>query len=281
MLCGALYCIFSWVMSNVTGNMSYMFQPAVGYSGVLFSYIFVECHHAVVSSRSFFGLFDVPVKVYPWIILVAIQFVMPNISFLGHLSGIVVGLMAVSGIMDLLMPSFEFCAKFETSPCCFNVYKFSNYVPSVDYSLKVASSSQNSEDSTFLKIVGGVKWAFATVWHLISTLLYIIGFPVDSCVVSVSRCYAKVINNMNSFIYANRTSFEIDAPASSNSENRVYNIDDVEHTAGGSIVQDVSGTDLIGEGNSSRSFVSDDIESNRENARQARLLKFAKSNNQH
>jgi hypothetical protein len=39
------------------------------------------------SSQSLFGIFDVPAKIYPWILLILIQLLMPGASFIGHLSG--------------------------------------------------------------------------------------------------------------------------------------------------------------------------------------------------
>lgn len=45
----------------------------MGYSGVLFSYALVEAFHSAETSRSVFGLFSVPTKAYPFILLVLIQ----------------------------------------------------------------------------------------------------------------------------------------------------------------------------------------------------------------
>lgn len=48
-------------------------QSAVGYSGVLFCYAVIEANHTVESTRSVFGLFDVPAKLMPFVLLVLIQ----------------------------------------------------------------------------------------------------------------------------------------------------------------------------------------------------------------
>ncbi len=40
--------------------------------------------------RSIFGLFTVPAHLYPWALLVFWQLLMPQVSFLGHLAGVVV-----------------------------------------------------------------------------------------------------------------------------------------------------------------------------------------------
>lgn len=57
----------------VTGNSSYLYSSGVGYSGVLFSYAVLESFHTTATSRSVFGLFSVPAKVFPFILLVLIQ----------------------------------------------------------------------------------------------------------------------------------------------------------------------------------------------------------------
>jgi hypothetical protein len=40
---------------------------------VLFTYALIEAFHSAESSRSVFGLFSVPTKAYPFILLVLIQ----------------------------------------------------------------------------------------------------------------------------------------------------------------------------------------------------------------
>jgi hypothetical protein len=50
-----------------------LFTSAVGYSGVLFAYALVESFHSPETSRSVFGMFSVPTKAYPFILLVLLQ----------------------------------------------------------------------------------------------------------------------------------------------------------------------------------------------------------------
>ncbi len=42
-------------------------------------------------TRSVFGLFVLPAKYYPWVLLVVWQLLMPGVSFLGHLGGVAAG----------------------------------------------------------------------------------------------------------------------------------------------------------------------------------------------
>jgi membrane associated rhomboid family serine protease len=65
-------------------------ECGIGYSGVLFAYMILSVHHSPVT-RSLFGVYSVSAKVYPWALLLLSSLLMPGVSFLGHLSGIVAG----------------------------------------------------------------------------------------------------------------------------------------------------------------------------------------------
>jgi hypothetical protein len=66
---GAVHRLYAWA----TYNPGAMNTSAVGYSGVLFAYALVEAFHSPDTSRSVFGMFNVPTKAYPFILLVLIQ----------------------------------------------------------------------------------------------------------------------------------------------------------------------------------------------------------------
>jgi rhomboid domain-containing protein 1 len=95
-----------------------MTQNCIGFSGVIFHLLVLETHHSTTTTtnnaandnnrtRNVFGLFEVSSKAYPYALLVAIQFIMPHVSFLGHLSGIIIGTMQCHGVLDRLFPSYE------------------------------------------------------------------------------------------------------------------------------------------------------------------------------
>jgi len=65
---------------------------AVGYSGVLFSYALIDAFHSVETSRSVFGMFSVPTKAYPFILLALIQ--VRDLCFV-HMKGLVVYIMRI------------------------------------------------------------------------------------------------------------------------------------------------------------------------------------------
>jgi len=79
------------------------FQCSAGFSGVLFCILTIECHNHE-GSRNFFG-FSFPSRVYPWILLFVIQLVMGNVSFYGHLSGILFGYVYIYKLLDPLVPT--------------------------------------------------------------------------------------------------------------------------------------------------------------------------------
>ena len=110
-----VYVLISVGLWLVTGEYGRMHVAAVGYSGVLFAYAALESYHTTTSVRSFYGCFDVPSKVYPWLLLVAIQVVLPNVSFIGHLAGMLFGLFLIAGGDMVLIPSAEYLQQLESS----------------------------------------------------------------------------------------------------------------------------------------------------------------------
>ena len=90
------YVVLALVGSDVLEDSTIMSQCAIGFSGVLFAMKVVNIHQANMEQErtSFFG-FLVPLKYAAWLELVIIQVVVPNSSFMGHLGGILAGLMFV------------------------------------------------------------------------------------------------------------------------------------------------------------------------------------------
>eukprot|EP00979_Chaetoceros_neogracilis_P017668 scaffold10261_cov269-Chaetoceros_neogracile.AAC.10 len=120
---GTLFMTFTVVNSIVLSSVIYMLialatyafgseklmnQHSLGFSGVLFHLLVLESKVRPNTSQSIFGMFHIPAKYYPWFMLVAIQFLMPNISFVGHLSGVLCGTLQSSGHLRYSMPTIKF-----------------------------------------------------------------------------------------------------------------------------------------------------------------------------
>lgn len=127
-----------------------MNECAIGFSGILFSMIVIETSLSGVTSRSMFGLFNVPAKLYPWILLIAFQLLMTNVSLLGHLCGILSGFAYSYGLFNFLMPGSSLFSNIESASwmaSCVRRPKFimctggnpSSYMPT--YSVQNTTSS--------------------------------------------------------------------------------------------------------------------------------------------
>jgi hypothetical protein len=61
------------------------------FSGLLFGLIAIESRKHIDSKTSFFGLIDIPNRVYPTFLILILQIFVPNVSFIGHVSGALSG----------------------------------------------------------------------------------------------------------------------------------------------------------------------------------------------
>ncbi|CAH9089069.1 unnamed protein product [Cuscuta epithymum] len=92
-----------------------LYECAIGFSGILFSMIVIETSLSGIQSRSVFGLFNVPAKWYALVLLVVFELLMPNVSFLGHLSGILSGFAYTNGFFNILIPDTSRFSSIESS----------------------------------------------------------------------------------------------------------------------------------------------------------------------
>ena len=90
------------VVAGTLGHPS-MHACAIGFSGVIFGVIVVDTHLSAVPHRNVFGFFVVPSQWYPLALLLFLQVLMPQVSFLGHLSGLLAGLTYVRGYLNPLL----------------------------------------------------------------------------------------------------------------------------------------------------------------------------------
>jgi membrane associated rhomboid family serine protease len=100
-LTGVLYVSIAWLSQAVLGRDELMHSHALGFSGIMFHLLVLESNLiGPNASRSVFGIVNVPSYAYPMVMLVVMQVIMPNISFTGHLCGIVTGTLHLYGLLD-------------------------------------------------------------------------------------------------------------------------------------------------------------------------------------
>ncbi|KJE92416.1 hypothetical protein CAOG_003393 [Capsaspora owczarzaki ATCC 30864] len=96
------------------------YTTSIGMSGVIFSLLVISIHRTANASaaneqRSLCAIFTVPSSVYPWALLLVIQAFIPSVSFLGHLSGILVGYLFCLGLFDLIVTPQSIVSRLEGS----------------------------------------------------------------------------------------------------------------------------------------------------------------------
>lgn len=116
LLTSLLHIFASWLVYAALGISGPFMGHSIGFSGVIFHLSVLECNLGTHQIRSVFNLFDVPAHFYPWVLLLVLQLVMPNLSFAGHLSGIVVGTLQLYGMLRWLMPKENKLKELEGRP---------------------------------------------------------------------------------------------------------------------------------------------------------------------
>ena len=87
-LTGILYVGIALTGQALMAKDDLMYSHSLGFSGIMFHLLVLESNLTPNAQRSVFGFANVPSQAYPLVMLVVMQFIMPNISFLGHLAGI-------------------------------------------------------------------------------------------------------------------------------------------------------------------------------------------------
>jgi rhomboid domain-containing protein 1 len=79
--------IMTCVPESLYGGPKYYFSCALGYSGVLYGYLMLWAFTGD-KKTNVFGMFKIRKFLIPWIWLFITQIIIPEASFIGHLSGI-------------------------------------------------------------------------------------------------------------------------------------------------------------------------------------------------
>ena len=89
--------------SSLLFSSSWLAVGCVGYSGVLFGYLgIVAFLPEAPAEQALCGVVNVPARMYPFVLLLVIQLAIPNVSLLGHLSGLVAGCLYSAGVLPWL-----------------------------------------------------------------------------------------------------------------------------------------------------------------------------------
>eukprot|EP01103_Thecamoeba_quadrilineata_P001481 TRINITY_DN11339_c0_g1_i1.p1 TRINITY_DN11339_c0_g1~~TRINITY_DN11339_c0_g1_i1.p1 ORF type:complete len:301 (-),score=51.05 TRINITY_DN11339_c0_g1_i1:55-957(-) len=103
-LCNLLATVLLLILGTIDVSMAS--TCSAGFSAVIFSLL---CFQSVIQpSYKLFGYFTISSKLYPWILLVLLQILLPKVSFIGHLCGIIMGHLYVWGYLKYVTPSQSF-----------------------------------------------------------------------------------------------------------------------------------------------------------------------------
>jgi rhomboid domain-containing protein 1 len=113
-------------------DFNYDFYCSIGFSGVLFSLFYFWCNFSSISEtyQNFLLVAPIKSKYLPLCYLIFIQILNPNSSFLGHLSGIISGVLIKYIFVYFTFPNKEWILQFEqkTQGSC-----LSNFVGRLNY----------------------------------------------------------------------------------------------------------------------------------------------------
>jgi len=205
-LIGGCYVLLSCIFALMLRDMRQLQSSGVGFSGVLFCYAVLEANHTTETSRSFYGMFNVPAKLMPFLLLVVLQVIIPNVSMLGHLSGVIIGLLSLSNCMALFMPTDAFFEYLELEvPFVKNLSKMTAYVRCRNKSFIISSNSSSGSCFDSLACTG-IVYVLTQIWNLIAVVLHIIGFPTDRCCAFLSKGMTSVLGIISSLLCCFRRS---------------------------------------------------------------------------
>lgn len=102
-LSGAILVGCNILLTAITGNTHYELTCAIGFSAVIFAIKVVLQDQESAHQRQYVFGIPIPIRMMYWSELFIIQLVAPQSSFIGHLSGILVGLLYTKGPLKPLM----------------------------------------------------------------------------------------------------------------------------------------------------------------------------------
>ena len=166
LLTGIIYISIAYLWMLLSGRKDLILRQSVGFSGILFHMSVLECNLSPTTSRSVFGVVNVPTKLYPWALLIILQFIMPNLSLLGHLSGILTGTLEYYGVLTCIFPGEAYLHSFEASPRWQWLVHRSNFVATPTGS----ASIQREPTGLWQALCHGVAFLFKCIRDVIEAI---------------------------------------------------------------------------------------------------------------
>ena len=154
LLTGLCYVSIAWLSQAVIGRDGLMNSHALGFSGVMFHLLVLESNLIGPNvSRSVFGIVHVPSYAYPVVMLIVVQVIMPNISFIGHLCGIITGTLHLYGLLDVVLVDEAYLQEMEQWRLLHGLTSKDNFVPTptTTTAVTITTNSNNINSGEFLR----------------------------------------------------------------------------------------------------------------------------------
>lgn len=187
----------------------YMYTHSIGFSGVLFHYLVLECSILSSSNRNLFGSITVPSYLYPWVILIIIQIMIPNISFLGHLCGILVGMIQLYTpiFVDYVFPNEHTLKYIEDTSFCTNLRNniLSNHnIDSNSQYIRTTTASIHNNNTSY-------NWSNNTTGYGCSSIIILLQRARSFALTIKERIYVSIFGrgsslNSNIILFNNNNS---------------------------------------------------------------------------
>ncbi|KAK8827488.1 hypothetical protein WA538_003448, partial [Blastocystis sp. DL] len=95
----AIYKLIAWLFIP-----SANYVMAAGFSGVIFSLLTWQSYESELETIPIFGIVNVPRKWYAVVYLILMSVLVPGVSFIGHLCGVITGFFFATGYLNCLVP---------------------------------------------------------------------------------------------------------------------------------------------------------------------------------
>ncbi|KAM9945659.1 hypothetical protein ACTFIT_003930 [Dictyostelium discoideum] len=129
------------------------YSCSVGFSGCIFALLTIHCFND--NLVSLYGITRIPSKLYPWAILIITNFILPMTSFVGHLSGILIGTLYMNGYLNCFILSERRFCEIELSNNLNFITNQRGFISSSNFSCTssfVDLGSSSSLDSNFARL---------------------------------------------------------------------------------------------------------------------------------